>query len=457
MRVPATVRIGLLAALLPAGAAAQGDCEIISSGTTTGQNQGTPQEVLSITHPVVHCAGGRRLRADYAVLSQASGQLNLLGNVHFQDSARTLTSTNAQYFSRQRILTASGNAVLVHGATNSVIRGEQVEYHEAGPQRPESLVRAMGGQPRAVLRSETRPDSTTLDAQQIEIFGEQRLRGTGSAVLIRDSLRAVGQVIEYGQDTRELQVTGPRARVEVPRYELYGDSITAHLGEDDQIRDVLTRHTAQLWSADLDLTAPAAKLFFENGGVTRVVAMNWPLLPGAEPAARPHVENEQFRMDADSLDVLAPQQNVTEAVAIGSAYGERLTPDSLKPLLPEAEPEVMKLIANDWMRGDTVRAFFVDNPAAAQDTAAPARLMERLLAIGAPAQSMYRMRDEAAPEAKLSINYLVGTAIEVRFRAGEVAEVISPDAVGVFLEPADAARRARGNRTGGGSGPPGPL
>jgi lipopolysaccharide export system protein LptA len=445
------LRIGLLATLLPTAAAAQGDCDIIQSGTTSVQNQGSPQEVVSITVPVVSCAGGRRLRADYAVLSRASGMLNLLGNVQFQDSARTLNSTNAQYFSNQRILIASGNAVLTHQATNSVIRGEQVEYHEAGAQRAESLVRAMGGTPRAVLRRETRPDSTTLDAQQIEIFGEQRLRGTGNAVLTRDSLRGVAQTIEYGQDTRQLQLTGPRARVEVPRYELYGDSITAEMTEQEQIRDVLTRHNAQLWSAQLDLTAPAARLFFDSAGVNRVIAMNWPAVAGAQPAARPHVENQELRLDADSLDVLAPQQKITVAVAIGDAYGERLTPDSLKPLLPEAEPDVARLIANDWMRGDTVRAFFVDNPKAVQDTAAPARIMERLLALGDPAQSMYRMRDEDKPQAKLSISYLVGTAIEVRFLAGEVDQVISPNAVGVFLQPAEAARAANTNRNGGSS------
>jgi lipopolysaccharide export system protein LptA len=450
MHARAALRIGLLAMLLPTAVAAQGDCDIISSGTATGQNQGTPQEVLTITVPVVHCAGGRRLRADYAVLSRASGMLNLLGNVHFQDSARTLTSTNAQYFSQQRILIASGNAVLQHGTTNSVIRGEQVEYHETSEQRPESLVRAMGGTPRAVLRRDGKPDSTTLDAQQIEIFGETRLRGTGSAVLNRDSLRAVAQTIEYSQDTRQLQLSGPRSRVEVPRYELYGDSITAEMTEGDRLREVLTRHNAQLWSAQLDLTAPAAKLFFDTVGVNRVVAMNWQPVPGAPAPARPHVESQELRLDADSLDVLAPEQKITEAVAIGKAYGERLTADSLKPLLPEAEPDVARLIANDWMRGDSVRAFFVENPKAAQDTAAPVRTMERLLAYGKPAQSMYRVRDADKPAAKLSISYLIGTAIEVRFLAGEVAEVISPDAVGIFLEPADAARRANPNRTGTG-------
>jgi hypothetical protein len=197
------------------------------------------------------------------------------------------------------------------------------------------------------------------------------------------------------------------------------------------------------------LTAPAARLFFDSTGVNRLIAMNWQTLPGAVEPPRPHVENEQFRMDADSIDVVAPEQRITEAIAIGSAYGERVTPDSLKALLPEADTTVMKLIANDWMRGDTVRAFFTDNPRAAQDSTAPDRTMDRLLALGSPAQSMYRMRNGESPDEKLSINYMVGTAIEVQFRDGAVELVYSPDAVGVFLQPADAARRAGGNPGGG--------
>ena len=440
--------------LVPAALAAQRlDCDIVSSGTTRGANFGTPQEVLFIERPVWVCRDGRRISANSATRSVASGLITLLGNVQFQDSARTLTAGNAQYFTQRRYLNAYSGAVLTHRTTNSVIRADQIDYHEAGPQRAESLVQARGGQPQpvAVLRQEAQGDSTVLRALQIDIIGDKQLKGTGDATLRRDSLFAQGYVIDYAQTARILHVTGLGAFVEVPRYKLFGDSITAQLGEDDQIQDVLTRHNTRLESVDMQLTAPAAKLFFTNGGVSRLVAMNWKPMPGAEPAPRPHVENEQFRMDADSLDVLAPEQKLTQAAAIGRAYGERVTPDSMKKLLPEAEPEVMRFIANDWMRGDTVRAFFTENPAAARDTAAPARVMERLLAQGSPAQSMYRMRDEDAPQNRLSINYLVGTAIEVLFRDGEVSEVSSPDAIGMFLEPAEAARRARGGGGGGGT------
>ena len=157
-------------------------------------------------------------------------------------------------------------------------------------------------------------------------------------------------------------------------------------------------------------------------------------------------------MEADSIDVVAPAQQIREAVAIGSAYGERVTPDSLRKYLPEASPDAAALIANDWMRGDTVRAFFMANPAKATDPGASDRIMERLFASGTPAQSMYRMRDEGNPSLKLSINYLVASQIEVTFHEGAASLLrASGDAKGVYLQPEEAARRTRaGGATPGG-------
>jgi lipopolysaccharide export system protein LptA len=463
-------------ALAPAAAAAQ--CTILSSVDTHVTNIGTPQEVRFMTFPVVTCAGGRRISSDQAYLSEASGVLQLMGNVQFQDSARTLRSTNADYFSRTQHLSARGSVVVVHRGTNSTIRSEQLEYREATPTR-ESLVQAMGGRPQAVLRQAGQQDSTILYAQQIDIVGDDRLRGTGDARLERDSLVAQAFVIEYDQNTRRMDLSGLRTQIELPGYELVGDSITATLTETEEIRDVLARHNARLDSEDMDVTAAAIRLFFEDGGVARMVAMQWQPVAGAVAAAQARVVNEQFNMVADSVDVLAPQQQLQEAVAVGQAYVERITPDSLVPFLPEADADVMRLIAHDWMRGDTVRAFFTngspadaapvapvaaadpdpdpDTPPAAAPGAAGAggggeRVLERLYASGGPAQAMHRMWPEnAPPDAKLSIAYLVGGFVEVTFVDGLVSVVsASEDVRGVYLKPSDAARATAGQAGGAG-------
>jgi hypothetical protein len=313
---------------------------------------------------------------------------------------------------------------------------------------------ATTGQARATILSERSAepgvmDTTIVDAAQINVAGERLFRGLGDAVMTRDSLRASGFVIEYDQDSGVLVVTG-NGLVEVPGYELRGDSITATVAEGDEIRDVLARHSTSLHSADMQVTAPALRLFFEDGEVARMVALPWePAVPGT-PVARATAVNDQFRMEADSLDVLAPGQRIEEVAAVGSAYVERFTPDSLQALLPETDDDVRSLIANDWVRGDTVRAYFTDGPPPDEEGAAVERVLERLWAGGEPARTMHRTRDRnAEPDVLFSLAYLVGRKIDVTFRDGAIAVVTaSEDVRGVYLQPSDVAARTTGSNTG---------
>jgi hypothetical protein len=181
--------------------------------------------------------------------------------------------------------------------------------------------------------------------------------------------------------------------------------------------------------------------------VSRLVAMNWtPTLHGPAPE-RARAWSDQFLMEADSLDVLAPDQQLREAAAIGTAYVQRITPDSLLGLLPDVEPAVLSLIEHDWVRGDTVRAFFTAGPVPDVEGAEPERVLERLWTAGDPAQTMHRTRDDnAAPDTPLSIAYLIGRQVEVSFNGGAVAVVsASEDVRGVYLQPTDVARRTGGS------------
>lgn len=404
-------------------------------------NQGTEFETWFVTDAVFECEGGRRLVADQATYSAAAGQITLNGNVHVEDAERTLTSGFAQYFVESRQMHARQNVVLTQKETGSRIMAELLDAYEESPQRPQGLVIATGGLPRAVLfqqrDSAAVADSTTLDAREIRIEGES-FRGTGSAVLRRDSLTARGDVISWLQDVGMLDVM-VAAHVEMPQQNLRGDSITATINDQDEIEAVIARRGAQLETEDLDVTAPAIRLLFEEGEVVRMVAMYW----AGDSAAQPRIDSEEFRMVADSIDVLAPGQQLTEAVAIGNAHGERVLPDSLRSLLPDSTPDILALLGSDWMSGDTVRARFAPNPAAETDTTAAETIMERLTAFGDQAQSMYSVRNEDDPDAGLAFNYLRSDWIDVVFEDG-VASVVSAagNARGVYLQPREAAAAA---------------
>jgi lipopolysaccharide export system protein LptA len=448
--------IGVVVFCLPAVGLAQetSNCELLPNPTRTVDitNRGSPAETWFVTDAVFVCEGDRRIVARNATYHVGGGQFILDGNVQVDEPGRSLRSGFAQYYSDSRQLHAHTNVVLRDTRSGSIITSQLLDLYEQSPDRPETLIVASGGAPRALLFEERAGgvrDSTIIDAQEIRIFGEQSFRATGDAVMRRDSLTATGRTIDYAEQARRLDVAGS-AVVQTPAQTLRGDSITATIAEDDAIENVLARHAASLETEDLNVTAPAIRLLFEDGGVTRMVAMMWVAARDADTADRPRVVSEEFRLESDSIDVLAPEQQLREAVAIGDAYGERVLPDSLRALLPDGPPDLLALISSDWMRGDTVRARFVPNPRAETDTAAAATIMEQLSAYGDLAQSMYGMRDERDAEARLSFNYLLASYIEVNFADGQVSTVAaSGNARGIYLQPGEAANAVRaGGRIG---------
>jgi hypothetical protein len=120
-------------------------------------------------------------------------------------------------------------------------------------------------------------------------------------------------------------------------------------------------------------------------------------------------------------------QRVEQIIAIGNALGER-APDSIDAKLPA-------MISKDWVRGDTVQAFFTrDTTSVAR--ADTAQVLERLLAKGAPAASTYRLRENKNDSTEISVNYLTAKMINVVFKAGEVDHVRAEgDIRGIYLQP----------------------
>lgn len=442
----------LLVAAAPAAAQRTTCRQIERPGSQAIGSQGGA--VMTFVNPKFDCDNGLTMMADNANFNQNAGRFDLFGNVVVTSADRDLTSDRAVYLSAQQRLEATGNALLTDRASNSVIQGGIINLYQETATRPQRVeATATSGIARAVLRRTSPdtlapPDSTVIDAHQIVIEGEQSFRATGNAVMTRDSLRATGHAIEYRQADGEMLIAGAGVVI-MPRQELRGDSINATLGEDEEIREVFARHNASLIAPEMQVRAGALRLYFDSATVSRMVAMNWEPVRGMPTPARPRVDAEEFRMESDSIDVLAPGGEITEAAAIGNAYGERTTPDSLRARLPEVSSSAdSALIANDWMRGDTVRAFFAANPAADTVADAEARVMERLVAAGTPAQSMYRMTDEDQPDATLSVNYLTALRIEVRFVDGVVSIVSAEgDTKGIYVQPASTARRT----TGGGA------
>ena len=273
---------------------------------------------------------------------------------------------------------------------------------------------------------EAAPDTVRLppyeiDAERFTLEGRRFFRAGGSVVVVRDSLLAQGDSLDYDQEVGAMSIIG-NAQVDGRSYRL--DASTVSVTPTYGLREeLLARKQARLAGEQVDMTAPAIRMFLEDGLVNRLVAIGEiPPLPGepqtidtqglsagdaerllalaeadtrradsltvADSLFKPAVAADQFNLTGDSIDVRSPGQVLDLVTAVGVARAEGIPDDSLAAsMLPEAA-------RRDWMEGDTIFADFV-LPVPEDSLATPVpdgqrSRLETLTAVGS-ARSLYRL------------------------------------------------------------------
>lgn len=442
---------------------------------------------ISVAHFV--CADGVEIRADSAVAYSRDNYSHLIGDVRFWDGGRYLTADEARYWTRQQRLQAQGNLFVRDTVQGSVIEnGELVYLRQSDTRTQEQMtVRTWvdGVRPTATLymknapadtadapqdSAQAAPDSAVaapeeagpgadtatapadtattpylVEGDEILLHGQSYFRAVGLTRQVRidrDSLVAFSDTAEYDQVAGRILLDG-NARVEGSTYELTGRTVNIGV-PGGEIREVRALRDAVLTGDELRLTAPLITMYLSQGDLHRLVAVPFDVdeLDGAgEEAvdsallARPVAVAEDFRLTADSLDVLTPGQELERIFAAGGARGESTARDSLNvDVLPE-------VALRDWLEGDTVIATFVRregvDPEA--DTAAAEYRLDRIVA-KVDARSLYRLlpsdstvRPGVDPPA---VHYVTGSRITIVMREGEVEnmDVLGPTQ-GWHLEP----------------------
>jgi lipopolysaccharide export system protein LptA len=509
--------LGALALCLavPTRAAAQNTCELVyQNGPWT--SVGDPaQRVISADGPLlVRCAAGEELRADSAVIYQTINEVHLFGQVDYQDLGRALTSDRATYNSATGRLYATGNVVFTDKNRGSTLRGPELEYYRAGEGRPEAQAIATG-RPHLTVTPKPgsggqRRDPMEVDADRITSVGERFMTAEGNAVIVSKDTRSTADEAYYDADEERVELRR-NARVDSEKYDLTGNFIESRL-EDGAIRQVLARTDARLESERMTATGPQLQLFFDRDLLQRTIASREPGKGDSTAASRSVALAKGFRLEADSIEAISPDQQLRQVNAVGKAQGvswDTIPPSprvvaadsgraagdsgSAVPIIPVANtgsattpPE--GLSEKDVLTADTIVAFFRTDSAAAaaagRDSAGPRVLgtpagtpapatptparpdtaasdtadteIERLLATG-DARSLYRMRDDSAKagQTKPGLNYLIGDQIDLRFVDGEVDVAhVRGLKKGVYLDPApprapgDSTAAATGNRPG---------
>jgi len=468
------VRMLLAAALtlLPAAAVGQTrECELIRASQAR-RIETSFSEIWFVSGPAeFSCTDGTEVRADSAVYNKGVS-LELIGRVFYADSARTLEAERAAYYLASQRLHAQGNVVLTDRQNDgSVIRGASLTHERATPDRPEART-IVSGQPRphATFRprgsADAAPSDTAalpfeVDADWMEIRGENRFTATGNVEITRGETRSGAQGATFDQAEERLVLTND-AWVEQEDLRLRARTIEAVLAG-EQLRAVTAMDEAHLEGRELMVDAATIRLEFEDGALQRLVAVvprrpsqrGGDELAAARPRALAHARD--LRLVADSIDALAPGQTLREIIAVGEAFAQR-QPDSLSAGLPE-------LIANDWVSGDTINAYFALAEKAVASESAPAQpaepprpdsaagaardtaevVLERLVVTGTGgrAQALYRVSREGRDPGPPAINYTVADRITLVLSNGEVKEAEATGEVrGRYLEPQSRSARS---------------
>lgn len=471
--------------LAPVAAPAQGrTCDVVEAADYVRLTNERGEMVIYFRDPLrMECTGDVRLRADSAVMVQGASapSIELIGAVVYQDSTRELTADWANYLGTTAQLIARGRVVLTDRVDGSVVRGEELQYRRATPERPLSQVVIRGGRPHATLRERTAPAAAPpeepaapveIRADRLEFLGDSLFLGRGDVEIERATTTGAADSARYDQLAGRMTLLG-RAHVQDPRYRLEGERIDALL-DGEALREVRSEERARVISEDLTVRSRWLRMSFLEGALERLEA--WgprgatpgdPEDPDGEEAGagetpageRALALAEGFRLRADSIDARADAGRLREVRAVGRGYGERRVDSLAVGLAP--------LVARDWIQGDTIIGHFrdvrperrVDGPAAEP---APARLptdtaaaevpgdaageptdpedteveLERIIVIGgsAPALSLYRMDGEDA--ARPAINFMKAERITLFMDAGEVGRVEADGPIeGVYLDP----------------------
>ncbi len=256
------------------------------------------------------------------------------------------------------------------------------------------------------------------------------------------------------------------ARFESRGYRLRGATITV-TPSGSRNEEIVARGDARLTGEQVDMRAPAIRLFIEGGNVDRLVALaEVPPLPGGdeEPQVdtrglspgdaerardlagrdspgddteaapdsltRPVVVAQDFHLTGDSIEVKSPGQRLDEVVAVGDARAESTEDDSLRT---GALPDILR---RDWIVGDTIVARFgpaqpPDSGAAAEPPPPGAGVRLETLTGSGRARSLYRMfpgdTTGDGAETRPAIHLVEGEMITIHL---DGREVVNMDVVG---------------------------
>lgn len=370
---------------------------------------------------IAHCQGeNSRIRADSAEQFEASGIVNLFGNVSYEDPGKMrLEAQHATYFTREERVFADGNVVATQLASGSTFRGSSIEYLRPLP----------GSRPYSKLIAPNRPtlqmiekDSTGKPGPPVNVTANTMVDDADSLLFAWGDVQITRTTLIGESDSASFDKVTERARLirsarvvnrdDKQPFRMTGDTIDLY-SKDRKLERVVALHNGNASSNDVVMQAKRIDLRFIGQQLDRAYAFG---------SGRAKATTASQLLVADSIAVRMPDQRVRTVMAYGSAVATG-APDTTK----------IKSDDRDVLRGDTVIAWF-DSTAAPADSARSAKIQE-IHALG-NASSLFQIANKKGPTAPAALNYVRGKTIHVLFDSGQVRDVsVDSAASGLYLEP----------------------
>lgn len=192
---------------LATGVAAQGNCDLLQSRSSTVQLTGDGFFNF-ISDPVFGCEGGVIIRADSAVLDDVSGYTRFVGNFEYRDSTASMTADRADHFTSEGRLVGVGNVHIIDGSSGATFQGDSTVLVGSSSRREDGEMIILGLEGRrahAVIlvspqaaapdSAESPPDSAGAESDSAEVADSPEAPPDSAAMetdpaAARDSLAA---------------------------------------------------------------------------------------------------------------------------------------------------------------------------------------------------------------------------------------------------------------------------
>jgi hypothetical protein len=339
-------------------------------------------------------------------------RVDFVGRTRFEDSTVVLHADRASYYTRDERLEAYGMVHLLNQRTGTELRGPSLKYWRAIEGVRDTGELLASDRPTVWYRERREPGDTAaaepymIVGQLVRLKGEERAWAAGSVIVSRSDLEARGDSAELDLD-RGMGLLLGQARIEGKgerKYDLSGARILFRL-EARRLKWVQAQGGARAVSEDWDLAADTIEFYIENERIQHGGA--W----GRE--RRPRALSSSYTMEADSLAIDAPDQQLEEIRGFGKALALAHREGD------DGEP--------DWVAGDTLVARF-------DTTSSGARAIGELDARG-HARAYYRVYEEDG-KTLAGINYSRGARIKALFKEGSLEKVhVIGGGDGIYLEP----------------------